>query len=349
MRNPKLISLGYAVPTFTFTQDDIFKTLGYPHGFSRIFNAAQIDRRHFVVPIQDAMGRSFQEQQELYQVHAVDLSTAALAKALDGKSSDNLGLLTYSTCTGFAPGPTVSDFLAQVFHLPSDLEVNNLSSQGCESSFPGLKRCYDFTALHGKPSAAIACELCSLTYYPEPEGHPDPENDYEVLRAMAIFGDAASCAILGFDDNPRHPEILDFVSHLDTSYIKELGYVWRDGRLRVKLSKSVPDIAVKLVTIAIKKLLERNSLEIADIAYWVIHPPGAIVLDKLRDTLPLPEEKLKYSRKALRENGNCSSATVGIVGKLLMQEETNPQGYLIMANVGPGMCANASLMRFGVS
>ena len=224
---------------------------------------------------------------------------------------------------------------------------NLVSAHNCEAAFPGLRTSYDFVVSRpGAIAAAIACELCCLTYYPEAPS-ADPENDYELMRANSIFADACSCAIIGCDDDSRHPSIIDFTSQLDTSFRNELGYIWREGRLRVRLSRRVPEIASMLIGKAVAELLARNSLGTSDIAYWVLHPPGAAVLDLFRDKLGIAEEKLKYSRKALRLFGNCSSSTVGIVGKLLMQDVKEPKGYLVMANVGPGMVANASLMRFG--
>lgn len=299
------------------------------------------------MPLERIRGLSFQEQQEEYVVRATALSLGAIENCLDGRSAKDIGLITYSTCTGFPPGPTVAHHLAADLALSTDIQLNNLSSQGCEAAFPGLRRCHDFTALNQTMSLAIACELTSLTYYPEPKGKPDPENDYELLRANSVFADGCSCALLGYDDDPRHPEIIGFASHRDPAYINELGYTWRNGRLRVKLSRRVPDIATQLLTTAINKLLAEHNLTIADIQYWVLHPPGAVVIDKVRDRLSLSEEKLKYSRKSLRLYGNTSSSAVGIVGKLLMEGEDNPKGYMVMANVGPGMVSNACLLRFG--
>jgi alkylresorcinol/alkylpyrone synthase len=345
--NPKIISLGTAFPPNSYTQEEIFKALGYPKHFWRIFRDAQIQTRYFVLPPDELKKLSFQRQQEEYFTWSGYLARQALIQALDSRNPAELGLICFATCTGFPPGPTVAHYLVYDLGLPNNIQINNISSHGCEAALPGLRRCYDFTALTGKMSAAINCELCSLTYFPEEDGKPDPENDYELLRSNAIFADACSSAIIGFDDNPRHPEIIDFASYLDTEYFWELGYAWRDGRLRVLLSKRVPDIATELLGKAVNNLLAKNNLTIHEIRYWVIHPPGAIVLDKIRDSLGISEEKLKYSRKALQGFGNVSSASVGVVGKLLMSEEVNPSGYLIMANVGPGMVSNAVLLRFG--
>lgn len=273
------------------------------------------------------------------------MSVEAVKKTVYSDGIEDIGLLSYNSCTGFAPGPTIGHHIAKELDM-QDIEICNLSGMGCEGSFPGLRRCYDYSKVTGNPSIAVACELSDLTFYPE-ENPPDPENDFEIMRAAAIFGDGCSCALIGYDDNPRHPEILDFVSILDTQYIDRLGYTWRNGRLRVRLCKDVPNIAVELATQSINKLLDKNWLKVDDIAYWIFHPPGSVVLDKLQEHFQLSDNKMKYSRRVLREYGNCSSATVGICGSILMQSVPNPIGYGVMVNMGPGMVSNSCLLKFG--
>lgn len=346
MTKPKIISLGYAVPKWCYGQELIFRELGYPKHFWRIFRDAQIDKRHFCVPLPQIRKLTFQEQQEEYIKQALELAKRAILQCLDGRPTEQIGLVTWSTCTGFPPGPVIPHYFTNEFHSTDDIEINNLSSQGCEAAFPGLRRCHDYTIVTGRPSLAIACELCCLTYYPEVIG-ADPENDYELLRSNSLFADGCSCALIGFDNDSKHPEIRDFATVLDTRYKDDLGYIWKNGRLRVRLSKRVPDIAAELAGRVVHKILSRHCLDIQDIRYWVIHPPGAIVLDKIRDGLKIEEDKLKYSRQALREYGNTSSSAVGIVGKLLINQEPDPSGYLMMVNVGPGMVSNATLLRFG--
>lgn len=72
------------------------------------------------------------------------------------------------------------------------------------------------------------------------------------------------------------------------------------------------------------------------------------VIDIIRDTLGIDEEKLSFSRQFLRQYGNCSSATVGGVAKILIERITPRYGeYLMVVTVGPGMTGGASLLRFG--
>ena len=51
--------------------------------------------------------------------------------------------------------------------------------------------------------------------FPEDGANPDKGGEYELLRANAIFGDGASAVLVGYDDDPKHPYLLDFESYFD--------------------------------------------------------------------------------------------------------------------------------------
>ena len=344
---PKLLSLGYTVPCNSYTQDEIFDALNYPGIFRRLFRTSKIEKRHFWVPLDRITKLSWQEQEEQYKDGAIALSRRAIENCLDSRGLDDIGCLVFCSCTGFCPGPTVGHHIAKELDLPKDVYHTNIGSMGCEGGFPGLKRAYDFTLANHKKAIVIACELASCSYFPEPAGRPDPENHYELARSNALFADAASCALVGFDNDPRHPYIIDTETYTDTSYIDDLGYVWRDGRLRVLLSKRVPGIASELASIVVPGLLKRHQLKAKNIDYWVIHAAGSLVLDNIRDALGLPESKFTWSREALKRYGNVSSATVGIIGKLLMENiEPSSGETMVMVSLGPGMTTGATLMQW---
>ena len=346
MAEPKIISLGVAAPPYRYTQEAIFNALDYPRPFWRVFHSSEIEHRNFSVPLDVLKGLSFQEQQERYRVQATVLARKAIINALDTRPATDLGALVYCSCTGFAPGPTIAHYLARDLGLGSDVTLTNIVSMGCESGgYPGLKRAVDFAKANGRPAVVVSCELCSLTYFPEEK--IDPENDYELARANSLFGDYASAAIVGFDADSSHPVVVDSESYTDTKYLDQLGYQWRNGRLRVLLSKKVPDLATEVATKAVFKLLNRTGNHASDIRWWVIHAAGMKVLDMIAAEIGLPGEKLEYSQKFLRTNGNCSSATVGGIAKMLMQAERPSLGdYLAVVTVGPGMTGGCTLLRF---
>lgn len=342
----KIISLGCALPRRHFTQAEVFKELGYDQRFWRVFKDSNIDQRHYILPLQEIRKLSFQEQQEVYNREATVLSTEAVLDCLDGREPRDIGLVVYGSCTGLAPGPTIAHHLAETFDLAPSTYYTNIIGHGCESAYPGLRRAYDFVYTTGKQALVVNCELSSLTYYPEPEGKPDPENHFETLRANALFGDAATAALVGTDDNWRHPAIIDMETHTNTEFINDLGYTWRNGRLRVLLSRRVPELAAKVVAPAVQVLLQRNDMKVGDIRWWVIHAAGSSVLDNIRDTLGLPEVKITPSRETLKKFGNTSSTSVGITGKSLMSENIRSGDYVSVLSVGPGMTGGCTLLRF---
>jgi predicted naringenin-chalcone synthase len=346
---PKIISIGFTVPSHRYTQEEVFRRLGYPRGYRRLFNDNGINSRYFWLDL-DAIPRlSFQEQQEEYQRGAIAMSQEAIRQCLDGRSLEGVGCLTYCSCTGIAPGPTIPHYLAKNLLFSPGTYICNIGGMGCEAGYPGLKRALDFTVATGKPSLVVTCELSSCSCYPEPNGIPDPTNDFEIMRSNAIFADAASCALVGYDNDWRHPEIVDSESYTDTAYIDQLGFVWQNGRLRVRLSRKVPELAVKVLAPAVETLLKRNNLQVADIAWFIIHAAGSSVIDNIRDALEIPEEKISLSRKTLSDFGNTSSTSIGITGKKLMSQDIRQGDYALVLSIGPGMTGGTVLLKFDSS
>ena len=342
----KIISMSYAVPEHSYTQEEVFQELGYPRTFRRLFSHSGIDRRHFWVPLPRIRKLSWQEQQEEYIGGAVALSKQAILNCLDGRSPEDIACIVFCSCTGFCPGPTIGHILSKELGFSPRAYHTNIGSMGCEGGFPGLKRAFDFTTVSGAMSLVVACELSSCSHFPEPDGKPDPENHFELARSNAIFADASACALVGFDENSRHPSIIDMETHTNTDFINDLGYTWRDGRLRVMLSRRVPELAPLVVKPAVDAVLERNNLTVNNIAWWVIHAAGNTVLDNIRDALGIAEEKVTLSRGTLREFGNTSSTSVGITGKRLMSQDINPGDYAAILSIGPGMTGGMSLLRW---
>ena len=346
MNSPKVISIGFAVPEKSYTQEEIFEALGYPKRFWRVFKESGIEKRHLWMPPDEAMKASWQQQQDSYRAGAVEVSLRAIKECLDGRSAEDTDCVIFGSCTGFAPGPTVAHYLAKELGLKPSTYYTNIIGQGCESGFPGLRRAYDFAVATGKKALVVNCELSTCTYYPDSGDRPDPENHYELLRSNALFADAASCALVGFDDDPRHPFIVYMETHTNTDFINDLGYTWRDGRLRVLLSRRVPELAPLVVKPAVDAMLQRQGLSVSDIKWWVIHAAGNSVLDNIRDALGIAEEKVTLSRGTLSEFGNTSSTSVGITGKRLMGEDIRLGDYAAVLSVGPGMTGGISLLRW---
>ena len=338
---PKILSIGFKVPEKSYTQEYVFRALGYPRQFHRLFMDSGIEKRHFWNPLEAQL--TWQQACEEYKKGAIWLSRRAVMACLDGRHAEDIGSVSFASCTGYEC-PGIMHHLADEIGFSKKTKYTNILGMGCEGGAPALWRAYHHTLATGELSLAISCELCSVCHFPEPE--PDPSSDWELLRANAIFGDGSSAALIGFDDDPRHPYLVDFETYFNPENMKHLGFVWRDGRLRVMLSRKVPKVVPQVVRPPLEELLHRNSLTIKEINWWVIHPGGNTVIRNLRDSLGIPEEKLALSREVLRLYGNTSSASIGIVGKTLMEKKEPGAGYGLIISMGAGLAAGVTLLRW---
>jgi len=112
--HPKIISLGFAVPPFSYTQAEIFKAFNYPEHFWRLFRNKGIEKRHFCIPLERLTKLSWQEQEEEYIRVATALSKEAVLNCLDGRNPEEIGCLVYGSSTGLAPGPTIPHYLMRL-------------------------------------------------------------------------------------------------------------------------------------------------------------------------------------------------------------------------------------------
>jgi len=287
---------------------------------------------------------TWQQACEEYNKGAISLSRKAIRACLDGRDVSEIGSVSFASCTGYEC-PSVMHRLHSELKFSPNVVYTPILGTGCEGAAPSLWRAYHHTLATGQLSLAISCEICSVCHFPEPE--PDPSGDWELLRANAIFGDGAAAALIGFDDDPRHPYLVDFETYFDPENLKHLGFVWQDGRLRVLLSREIPKVVPSVVKPAIENVLRRHLLAPTDIKWWVIHPGGSAVLNNIRDKLGIPEGKMALSREVLRQFGNCSSSSIGIVGKLLMGGDVKPGDWGLVVSLGAGLAAGATLLHWG--
>lgn len=332
---PKILSLGYGLPDKSYTQREMYEMLGYKSPRTwRIFENSGIDQRYLWT---NPVGKSWQELTEEYLKAAVELSRKAILECMDERSLKYIGCLTFSSCTGYTC-PGISHRLASELDMPDNLIHTNLLGMGCEASSPALSRAVDYVKTHNKPALLVSCEPCSCAYFPA------PEKDLENTVSNCIFGDAAAAMLIGYDDDPHHPEIVATQSYFDRQYIDYLGFRWADGRLKCVLNKDVPKVSGLLVRRAVLRLLGDNNLALSDINHWAVHPGGIRVLQEIERTLGLNREQLSASYEVLRSIGNVSSATVIIMGKQLKQVE--PPAWGVGVTMGAGFEVGVCLLRW---
>lgn len=332
---PKIISIGFALPENDYNQDELFEMLGYKSSRARrIFQGSGIAHRYLWT---NPVGKSWQELTQEYQKAAIELSCDAIRDCLDGRPLTDFGCLIYSSCTGYTC-PGISHHLARELELPDNLIHANLLGMGCEASAPSLARAVDYVVANNRRALLVSCEPCSCAYFPA------PESDLENTVVNCLFGDAAAAVLIGYDNVPSHPEIIDIQSYFNKDYLDYLGFKWVDGRLKCVLDRNVPQASGVVVKEAVNRVLTKHSLATKDIDHWAIHPGGLRVLEEIQKSLGLPEEKLRRSYEVLSDVGNVSSATVIIIGKQL--NRVRPPAWGIGVTLGAGFEVGVCLLRW---
>jgi alkylresorcinol/alkylpyrone synthase len=89
--------------------------------------------------------------------------------------------------------------------------------------------------------------------------------------------------------------------------------------------------------------LSRAGLRREDIAGWIMHAGGRDVLLALQDKFAMQPDHLRYSRDALREYGNLSSAFVYFVLDAALRDRA-PGGWWWMSSFGAGFSCHGALL-----
>lgn len=342
--NPRVMSLGYAVPKWRNTQDEILEALGWKGRVAKsIFAGAGIDERYsYIDPARFKDGLSWQQLCDEYKAGALELGVAAARDTFEPAFDvARIGLITFASVTGYTC-PSMSYAIAAELGLRSNVVHCDLLGMGCEAAHPALERSVDYVKAHpGELALAISTEICSATLYPA------PETDLEYLVSSAIFGDASSAAIVGYSDEACWPEMMDFESYYSPDYLDLLGFKWENGMLKVVLSREVPNVVPPLIAKTVNAILGRNGLSKDDVAHWIIHPGGKAVLENIEKELGLQRSQTFWSWEVMRKFGNVSSATLGIIAKHVQQNEQPLEGWGIAVTMGAGTAVNAALLRWG--
>ena len=188
----------------------------------------------------------------------------------------------------------------------------------------------------------LAVEICSAAYY--------SDDTLETAVANAICADGAAAFLLGTGSvggEAGRPEILDFESLLDSTKLDKVGFTQQEGKLRIVLAPSMPTLAASLVKKAIHPLMERNGLAGSDIRFWVMHPGGRKVMDRVQEQLGLTDGEMQFSRSVLRNYGNMSSVTaMFVLDEVVRHGDPRPGDLGLMIGIGPGMAAELALLRW---
>jgi len=326
------------------TQEQSLELAGYTSdSIRRIFQNTGIEHRHFYFEGAPRLDETSDELNRRYLNGAVHVGCRATRMCLEaaGLSPRDVDLFVVCTSTGYVC-PDIGSRLIGPIGLRPDVQRASMMGLGCAGAIPSLQRACDFTAAHpGRIALMLAVEICSACYY--------VDDTLETVVGNALCADGAAAVLLtssSFAKGP-HPEIVDFESFLEPAHLDLVGFEHRNGKLRIILGAEVRDVAFSLIQGALTPLLKRNGLSQSQIRFWVAHPGGRKVIENLEHHLGLRGSELSFSRMVLRNFGNMSSPTVlFVLDEVIQHGDPGPGDWGVMMALGPGMAAEAALLRW---
>lgn len=344
MNHPRIIGIGTANPPLRLTQEQSFCVTGYEgERIRKIFLNSDIDFRYFYFEGSLNRNESSDELNQRYLRGAMHTGCRAILDCLKSgnSSAQDVDFFAVCTCTGYVC-PDVSSRLVAHMGFNSNVQRASIVGLGCAGAVPTLQRVTDFVRANpDRRALMLAVEICSACYY--------VDRTLETVIGNAICADGAAAFLLSGapGSNSAFPRIIDFETFIDSGRIDEVGLQHKDGKLRIVLGESIQQLAAPMIEKALHQLLQRHSLSRSQIRFWVVHPGGRKVIDRVQKHFGMTDAQLRFSRSVLRSYGNMSSPTVMFVlHEIVRSGEQRPGDWGVMIALGPGMAAELALLRW---
>jgi predicted naringenin-chalcone synthase len=306
------------------------------------FAGSAIDRKGMAVnPCrEDPRWWSVERRMRRAMSEAMTLSEQAAAEVLDaaGLEPNEIGLFaTLTTTTHAMPG---LERVAGVLGMTDGVERLNLGPMGCYAAVPGLAACRSWVEHRRQPALLVVVDVFSPHLAPPPYGQ-------EEAVVLSLFGDGAAAVIL----RPAAPEhrgydVVDVEMITCPENAQDLCVDLRDHGIHITLTARMPDVVASAVSRPVSRLLERNGLAHADANWWALHPGGRRVIDRVAETLDLPDACVEMSREVLRTSGNTAGpAVLFVLDEMNKTMPLEPGEHGVMLAFGPGATVWTMLLR----
>jgi polyketide synthase Type III len=273
-----------------------------------------------------------------FATHAPRLAAQAGSQALRrvGIDASAIDAVIVTTCTGYLC-PGLSGYVVELLGLRPQVVGFDLVGQGSAGALPNWQVASALLGAQCEHALSICVEVCSAAMY--------LDDDPGVLISACLFGDGAGAAVLSRHPSPgrRRVQWKETASLTNPQARESLRFEHRAGLLRNVLTRQVPTLAAEHAAIVFDDALTRAGLIPDEITGWIFHAGGRDVLRALAQRFKLPPEALIYSREALRQYGNLSSAFVYFVLDAALADHA-PGGWWWMSSFGAGFTCHGALL-----
>ncbi len=347
--NPRIVSVGTALPQYAVTQEEarsltraIFRDSTRDlERLLRVFDNGHVKQRFLSAPLEwYYTNHSWSERNAIYIQTALELSERAIRCALSRAklNPQDLDAIYYVSTTGLAT-PSMDSLLIKRLDMRRHVARVPIWGLGCAGGAAGLNRALDHARAHpGSRVLMVACETSSLTFQ---ANDPSRAN----LVSVSIFGDGCAAVVVsshpddaGFEGIRGHSTLWD-----DSEDV--MGWEVVDTGMRVTLSKSVPEVVERYIHADVTLALEGLGIGIHDLKHFVTHPGGEKVLAAFASSLDIDPMHLEDARVVLETHGNMSSPTVLFALERLLLRRPPAGEYGLLTAMGPGFSAEHTVFR----
>ncbi|XP_057797788.1 chalcone synthase-like [Salvia miltiorrhiza] len=367
-----VLSIGTAVPPNCVEQstfpDSYFRVTNSEHmadvkrTFKRMCESSTIKKRYTHLteelvkenPNMAAyMSPSLNVRQDMVAIQVPKLGAEAAEEAIKewGQPKSMITHLIFCT-NGSIHMPGADYHLTKLLSLRPTVKRSMMYLQGCYGGAAALRAAKDLAENNASARVLVVSSETTTIGFRGPSG-AHPEN----LIGQALFGDAAAALIVGSDPVAGvELSLFQIVSaaqaiipNSDGAIVGEV----REAGLVIHLRPDVPALISGNIGASLEEAFGPLGIRDWDSIFWIAHPGGPKILDRIETGLGLKPEKLRLSRRVLSEYGNVSSATVLLIldemRRASAEEGLSTTGegldWGVLFGFGPGLTVETVVLR----
>nr|BAE80511.1 putative chalcone synthase [Antirrhinum majus] len=296
---------------------------------------------------------SLDTRQAITTVEVPKLGKEAAQKAINewGQSKSKITHLVFCT-TSSVDLPGADYQLTNLLDLSPSIKRFMLHYQGCFGGGTSLQVAKDLAENNAGARVLVVCsDIAAFSF------HGPDENHFSNLVGQALFGDDAAAAIVGSDPIPgvERPifQLVSTTQALLPDSGGALSGLLKESGLVFHLSKDISRIISENIEKLLKEAFDQFGISDWNSLFWIMHPGGPAILNKIEEKLKLKPEKLRTTRHMLAEYGNMWSQSVLFImdemRKLSTEEGRSSTGegldWGVLCAFGPGLTVHTIMMR----
>ncbi|MED6121051.1 Chitin synthase, class 2 [Stylosanthes scabra] len=319
--NPPNIFLQSEHPDFYFRVTKSDHLLDLKEKFNRICKNSKIEKRHFVYTEEFLKGNtnistygapSLDTRQDILMEEIPKLGKEATMNAIKewGQPLSRITHLIFYTTSSLCNSPGSDYHLAKLLGLNPTVNRLMIFNVGCHGGGTVLRVAKDIAKNNVGSRVLVVWVEVTVTLF-----HGPNSNHLDILVGQSLFGDGAAAIIIGADpnDDNNHPNcnevpIFELTLASQTtipntesvlrSCPQEMCFVYYIG-------KEVPSLVYENVGKCIIEAFNSNGMKMSNdkmdwnSLFYVIHPGGPAILDRIEEKHGSKEEKLRATRHVL--------------------------------------------------